>query len=89
MFCIKSVLKNFAKFTGKHLCWSLFFNVVAGLRLATLLKKRLQHRCFPVRFEKFLITPFFCRTPPVAAFERTVIFGEDYGYETMVMISFC
>ena len=27
------VLKNFAKFTGKHLCQSLFFNNVAGLRL--------------------------------------------------------
>ena len=27
----KSVLENFAKFTGKHLCQSLFFNKVAGL----------------------------------------------------------
>ena len=26
----KSVLRNFAKFTGKHLCQSLFFNKVAG-----------------------------------------------------------
>ena len=33
-----SVLRNFAKFTGKHLCKSLFFNKVAGLRPATLLK---------------------------------------------------
>ena len=37
----KGVLKNFAKFTGKHLCQSLFFNKVAGLRPTTLLKKRL------------------------------------------------
>ena len=29
---LKSVLKNFAKLTGKHLCRSLFFNKVAGLR---------------------------------------------------------
>ena len=28
----RGVLKNFAKFTGKHLCQSLFFNKVAGLR---------------------------------------------------------
>ena len=28
----KGVLKNFAKFTGKHLCQRLFFNEVAGLR---------------------------------------------------------
>ena len=37
----KVVLRNFAKFTGKHLCQSLFFKKVAGLRPATLLKKRL------------------------------------------------
>ena len=30
----KGVLKNFTKFTGKHLCQSLFFNKVAGLRQA-------------------------------------------------------
>ena len=36
----KGVLTNFAKFTGKHLCLSLFFNKVAGLWPATLLKKR-------------------------------------------------
>ena len=28
----KGVLKNFAKFTEKHLCQSLFFNKIAGLR---------------------------------------------------------
>ena len=53
----KGVLKNFAKFTGKHLCWRLFFDKVAGLRLPNLLKKRLQHRCFPVNFAKFLRAP--------------------------------
>ena len=30
---IKRVLKNFAKFTGKYQCQSLFFNKVAGLQL--------------------------------------------------------
>ena len=43
VFCEKGVLRNFAKFTGKHLCQSLFFNKVAGLRPATLIKKRLWH----------------------------------------------
>ena len=50
----KGVLKTFAKFTGKHLCQTLFFNNVAGLRSATLLKNRLWHRCFPVSFGKIL-----------------------------------
>ena len=59
---IKGVLRIFTKFTGKHLCQSFFFNKVAGLRPATLLKKRLWHRCFPVNFAKFLKTPFLRNT---------------------------
>ena len=48
------ILKNFAKI---HL--SLFFNKVAGLNLlATLLKKRLWQKYFPVNFAKFLRTHF-------------------------------
>ena len=37
VFC-KKVLRNFAKFTGKHLCHSLFFNKVAGLNFAKFLR---------------------------------------------------
>ena len=58
----KGVRRNFTKFTGKHLCQSFFFNKVAGVRLVTLLKKRLWHRCFPVNFVKFLRTPFLQNT---------------------------
>ena len=35
----EGVLRNFTKFTEKHLCQSLFFNKVADLRPATLLKR--------------------------------------------------
>ena len=41
------ILRNFAKFTGKHLREGLFFDKVAG---------------FPVNFEKFLRTSFY-KTP--------------------------
>ena len=59
IFCKKVVLRNFTKFIGKRLCrQSLYFNKVAGLRPATLLKKRLWHRCFAVKFAKFLRTSF-------------------------------
>ena len=58
VFCKKSVLRNFAKFTGKYLCQSLFFNKVAGLMPTTLLKKRLWPRCFPANFTKLLRKPF-------------------------------
>ena len=59
-------LKNFAKFIGKHLCESLFFNKVAGRRPATSLKRGHGHRYFPVNITKFLKYLFY-RTPPVAA----------------------
>ena len=34
------------------------FNKVPGLLACNSIKKRLQHRYFPVKFKKFLITPF-------------------------------
>ena len=46
----------------KHLCWSLSFNKVAGLRTAILLKKRLWCRYFPMNFAKILGTPFLQNT---------------------------
>ena len=58
VFCKKAVARNFAKFTGKYLCQSFFFNKVASLRPATLLKKSLWHKCFPLNFAKFLRTSF-------------------------------
>ena len=63
-FIIKGVLRNFAKFTGKELCQSLFLFKVAGLWPATLLRKRLRHRFFPVTVAKFLRKTFY-RTLPV------------------------
>ena len=53
VFYEKGILKSFTKFTGKHLYESFFSNKVTGLRPATLLKKRLWHRCFLVNFVKF------------------------------------
>ena len=35
----KGVLKIFAIFTGKHLCWSLFFIMMHAFRLATFLQR--------------------------------------------------
>ena len=81
MFFKIGVLKSFANFTGKHLCSSLFLkNLQAeGLQLH---KKRLRHRCFPVKFAKFLRAPFLTEylrftafAPPVAA---SVFFLKKY-----------
>ena len=42
----KATLKNFAIFTGKHLCL---------LKTDSFIKKRLQHRCFPVNIAKCFV----------------------------------
>ena len=39
LFCKKSVLRNFANFTGKHLCWSLFIIELQAFWPATLLNR--------------------------------------------------
>ena len=58
----KGAFRNFAKFTKKQLCKSLFFSKVAGLRPALFLKKRPWHGCFPANFGKFLAKPFLRNT---------------------------
>ena len=58
----KGVLRNFTKFTGKDLYQSLFLNKSTGLRPATLLKRKLWRRCFPVNFAQFLRTLFLQNT---------------------------
>ena len=72
MFCKKDVLRNWAKITGKQMCQSLFFNNVAGLRPATLLKIRLCPSCFPVNFVKFLRKPFFTEHLRTTASVRSI-----------------
>ena len=49
----KDVLKNLANFIGKQLCWSLS---LIKLQARNFIKKRLQHRCFPVKCAKNLGT---------------------------------
>ena len=60
------VLTNFTKFSGKHLCQSLFLNKVVP---ATLLKKETLAQVFSCEFCEIFKNTFFYRTPPVAASE--------------------
>ena len=73
----KGVLRNFTKFIVKHVCQSLFFNKVANLRPATLLKKRLWRRCFPVNFTKFLRTSFLQNTSRRLLLSLSLLFTES------------
>ena len=49
VLCRKSVLRNFAKLTGKHLCQSLFFNKVAG-QACNFIKKQTLTQVFSREF---------------------------------------
>ena len=82
VFCKKSVLRSFAKFTGKYMCQSLFFNKVTGLRPATLFKKKLWHRCFSVNFLKFLRRHFLQNT-----FERLILKENNLHNFVLVCLS--
>ena len=55
VFCEKGVLRNFAKFTGKHLCQSLFFNKVAGL---SFIKKEALAQVFSSEFCEISMNTF-------------------------------
>ena len=55
-FIKKAILKNFAIFTRTPMLESLF-NKAADLQICNFIKKRFQHRCFPVIIEKFLRIP--------------------------------
>ena len=50
---------KFLKFHRKRPVFESLLNKVAGLKACNFIKKWLQHSSFPVKFEKFLRTPFF------------------------------
>ena len=59
----KGVLRNFEKFTGKHMCQSLFFNKVGGSSLQLYLKKDPGTGAL-VRILRNFLEDLFYRTPP-------------------------
>ena len=83
----KGVPRNFKKFTGKRLCQSLFFNKVAGLRPATLLKSGLWHRCFPVNFVKFPRTLFLQNFSGRLLLNRVELYFSKFWKTTFPRIS--
>ena len=57
VFCKKIYSSKFIKFHRKTLASECLFNKVACLNACNFIKKRLWHRCFPVKFVKFSRTP--------------------------------
>ena len=59
VFCKKGVIRNFTKLTGKHLCQSLLFNKVAGLRPKAFIKKETLAQVFSCQFCDISKNTFF------------------------------
>ena len=57
MFCKKRCSQKYRKFHRKTPVLESLFNNIAGLQACDFIKKILQHRCFPMKFVKFLRTP--------------------------------
>ena len=70
--CKKGVLRNFSKFTGKHLCQSLFFIKLA----CNFIKKETLAQVFSCEFCKISKNIFFHTTPPVAASDTEIVQNE-------------
>ena len=66
IFCKKGVLRNFTKFTVKHLCQSLFFNKVAVEVACNFTKKETLVQVFSCEFCKISKNTFLHRTTQVA-----------------------
>ena len=65
----KAVFRKFTKFARKHLCQSLFFNKVAGLRpeACNFIKKETLVQVFSCKFCDISKNTFLHKTPLVAA----------------------
>ena len=69
MFCKNGVLKNFTKFTGKHL----FKNLLLKLQACNFIKKETLAQVFSCEFCENSKNTFFYRTPPVAASKELIV----------------
>ena len=57
VFYEKAILKNLQYSLQKIPVLESLYNKVAGLKACSVIKKRLQHRCFPVNIAKRLLLP--------------------------------
>ena len=86
MYCEQEVFYEiFAIFTGKHRCWSLFFNDNAGLQACKFIKNRLQHKHFSLWLWKN-ITVFLS----LLSFSVLVMYLQRRGYVwlSLLLLSF-
>ena len=85
MFCKKGVLRNFTKFTGEHLCQSLFFFLASNF-----IKKEILKQLFSCEFCETFKTPFLARlcmwqlkTQPFASSYIQLAYIYEANYSTV------
>ena len=94
VFYKKDVLRNFTKFTGKHLCQTLFFNKFAVLRPAKKkTEKETMTQVFSCEFCEISKNTFFNRTPTffffffsILYFRSIVIVYNSYTVQNNILI---
>ena len=88
LFCKKKAFEKFCKFYRKTPVLESLFNKVASLMACNekeTIKKRLQHRCFPVNIVKFLRTPILVSILQVMCvrdFRPSILACKDYKINT-------
>ena len=68
VFCKKDVLRNFTKFTGKHLRQSLFFNKICGPKTCNFITKETLAQLFSCQFCEIFWEHFFFQNTPGGRF---------------------
>ena len=63
MLCKIGVFKTLAKFTGKHVCWRLSYNKIAGLA-CNFIKRETTTQVFSSKFCEIFRNTFYYGTPP-------------------------
>ena len=79
----KAVLKNFAIFTGKNLCWNLFLIKFQDWRSAFLFKKKLRRMRFYVNIAKILRTAFFIEDLLIIPFRNFYLMIDNWYFRVI------
>ena len=88
-FCEKGVLRNFAKFTGKHLFQNIYFNKVTGLA-CNFIKNDSLAQVFVREFCETSKSTFFYRTDHVAVSVSFRLFLRYFtGYDSRAALLRC
>ena len=86
LFCKKGVLRNFANFTGKHLCWSLFLIELQTFKPAALLKIDSNTDVFLWNLQDHLIWSLRTPASETCSFTWTALFNNLHFWLKLILM---